>query len=54
VKHVCNFVEKRRKENTVVKNDPHRHDLIPCCVNNEMVAILRYLYSISLLNFVSV
>jgi hypothetical protein len=44
LKHLCNFVEKNQKVNTVVMTAPPRYDLLPSsCVNNEVNSFNRQL-----------
>ena len=41
MKHICNFVEKRRKTNIVLVNVPHWYQLISSfCVNSEIIKFI--------------
>ena len=41
IKHVCNFVGKKKRVNIVIMKSSQRHDRIPSsCVNNEVLHTL--------------
>jgi hypothetical protein len=41
MKHICNFVERRRKTNIVIVNVLHCYHLISSsCVNNEIIKFI--------------